>query len=137
MSEMEGSGAGVVGVECVIPILNVADLGASIAFYTRVLGFRTDWNDGTMASVSRDGRAIMLCPGDQGRPGTWVWIGVGDIEPLYADFVAKGAAIRMGPTDFSWAYEMRVEDPDGHVLRFGSDPKGEGARADAAHPRAD
>ena len=110
-------------VECIIPILNVADLAASVAFYARVLGFKTDWNAGTTASVSRDGRAIMLCQQDQGPRGTWVWIGVDDIEPVYADFVAKGASIRLKPTNFSWAYEMQVEDPDGHVLRFGSDTK--------------
>ena len=110
-------------VECIIPILNVADLAASVAFYARVLGFKTDWNAGTTASVSRDGRAIMLCQQDQGPRGTWVWIGVDDIEPLYADFVAKSASIRLKPTNYTWAYEMQVEDPDGHVLRFGSDTK--------------
>ena len=88
-------------VECIIPILNVADLAASVAFYARVLGFKTDWNAGTTASVSRDGRAIMLCQQDQGPRGTWVWIGVDDIEPVYADFVAKGASIRLKPTNFS------------------------------------
>jgi hypothetical protein len=53
-----------------------------------------------------------------------VWIGVDDIEPLHADFVAKGAHVRLPPTSFAWAHEMRLEDPDGHVLRFESDPKG-------------
>jgi len=28
----------------------------------------------------------------------------------------------MIPTNFSWAYELRLEDPDGHILRFGTDP---------------
>jgi hypothetical protein len=28
-----------------------------------------------------------------------------------------------GPTNYSWAYEMVVADPDGHALRIGSDPK--------------
>ncbi|NLF03184.1 MAG: hypothetical protein GX601_19645 [Anaerolineales bacterium] len=36
-------------------------------------------------------------------------------------------SVRYGPERcspiYSWAYEMRVEDPDGHVRRFGSDPK--------------
>ena len=27
------------------------------------------------------------------------------------------------PCEHSWAYEMRVEDLDGHVLRIGSGPK--------------
>src|SRR3712207_6744037 len=109
-------------VECIIPILGVRDLCASIEYYVRVLGFRVDWGGGdgsAMASVSRDGRAIMLCQGGQGQPGTWVWIGVEDVEPLVAEFTARGATIRQGPTNYSWAYEARVEDPDGHVLRLG------------------
>ena len=26
------------------------------------------------------------------------------------------------PTNYSWAYEFKIQDPDGHVLRFGSEP---------------
>jgi catechol 2,3-dioxygenase-like lactoylglutathione lyase family enzyme len=125
MSDTKAAGADAVAVECIIPILNVADLTASIAFYTRVLGFKSDWNAGSMASVSRDGRAIMLCQQDQGHAGTWVWIGIENIDPLYDDLLTKGAVIRLKPTNFPWAYEMQVEDPDGHVLRLGSDPKGD------------
>jgi hypothetical protein len=65
----------------------------------------------------------MLCDRRQGAPGTWVWIGVEDAEGLYAEFVAKGARIRSPPQNFEWAYEFQVEDPSGHVLRFGSEPK--------------
>jgi catechol 2,3-dioxygenase-like lactoylglutathione lyase family enzyme len=49
--------------ECVIPILRVENLATSLQFYTDVLGFQVDWggHDGSdMASVSRDGKAIML-----------------------------------------------------------------------------
>jgi len=35
----------------------------------------------------------------------------------------RGAIIRREPKDESWALEMRIEDPDGNVLRFGSDPE--------------
>ena len=112
-----------VGVECIIPILRVKSLQASISFYVDVLRFKVDWSTATMASVSRDGRAIMLCEGDQGQPGTWIWIGVEDIEPLFHELATKGMTIRQGPTNYRFAYEMRIEDPDGHVLRFGSEPK--------------
>jgi len=27
------------------------------------------------------------------------------------------------PQNYSWAYEFRVEDPDGNVLRVGSEPR--------------
>lgn len=65
---------------------------------------------------------IYLSEGDQGQPGTWVWIGVSDVEALHEELKAKGATILHPPESFPWACEMKVADPDGHVLRFGSDP---------------
>ncbi|MGH9867014.1 MAG: VOC family protein [Candidatus Polarisedimenticolia bacterium] len=53
-------------------------------------------------------------------PGTWVWVGVEDVATLYEEYRASGAKIRLPPGNYPWAYEMHVEDPDGHVLRFGS-----------------
>ena len=126
MSNSQSSKAAKVGFECVIPILRVNSLAASIRFYVDVLGFKVDWggeDESTFASVSRDRRAIMLCQGEQGQPGTWLWIGVEDIEPLFAKYRAEGVKFREGPTNYPWAYEMKIEDPDGHVLRFGSDTK--------------
>ena len=113
-------------VECIIPILSVKNVSASIDHYLKVLGFTKDWDDGdppTMESVSRDNHSIMLCQGAQGQPGTWVWIGVGNVEILLEEYKTQGATILQEPTNYSWAYEMRIEDPDGHVLRFGSDPR--------------
>ncbi|MGQ0533426.1 MAG: VOC family protein, partial [Caulobacteraceae bacterium] len=88
-----------------------------------VLGFALDFDAPSMAQVSRDGGAIMLCDRHQGEPGTWVWIGVENADSLHAEFVARGAVIRDPPQNFGWAYEFQVEDPNGHVLRFGSEPK--------------
>ncbi len=110
-------------IENAIPILRVRSLEASIDYYLSVLGFKVDWQvPGSMGSVSRDGHSIMLCEGDQGNPGTWVWVGVDDAS-LFDELAAKGATIRRAPTNYRWAYEMRVEDPDGHVLRFGTEPR--------------
>jgi catechol 2,3-dioxygenase-like lactoylglutathione lyase family enzyme len=108
----------------VIPILRVARLEASVGYYVERLGFRVDWQEpGVMASVSRDGHAIMLCEGAQGHPGTWVWIGVHDAEALHAELLARGALVRTPPTNHPWALETQAADPDGHVLRFGSGPR--------------
>lgn len=113
--------------ECTIPILRVNNLQASLAFYESVLGFQRDWGGddaySMIASVSRDKCALMLFEGDQGQLGTWVWIGVEDVEPLYQDYLAKGVKVIMPPTNFHWALEMRIEDPNGHVLRIGSEPR--------------
>ena len=120
-----------VPVECIVPILRVASLAASLRYYVEMLGFNADWGaepGSGLASVSRDGHAIMLCEGAQGHAGTWLWIGVDDIDPLFEEYRAKGVEFGMTPTDFSWAYEMQVVDPDRHVLRFGSEPRGKPAK---------
>lgn len=108
------------------PILRVTDMAASVRYYVDVLGFRNaDWGNDDFTCVTRDSAGIYLCRGDQGQPGTWVWIGVEDVAVLHEEYKASGARIRHPPENYPWAYEMKVEDPDGHVLRFGSEPRGE------------
>jgi len=104
------------------PILSVRDLKTSLEYYQRVLGFTRDWHTPSMISVGRGDAHLMLCLRAQGYSGTWVWIGVGDAEGLFREFTASGATIRLPPTNYPWALEIHVEDPDGHVLRFGSGP---------------
>jgi predicted enzyme related to lactoylglutathione lyase len=106
------------------PILKVTDMSVSLQYYLDVLGFQNaDWGNDDFTCVSRDAAAIYLCRGGQGQAGTWVWIGVGDVAALYEEYKASGARIRRPPDNYPWAYEMKVEDPDGHVLRFGSEPR--------------
>ena len=105
------------------PIFRVRSLSASLDYYVNVLGFKMDWGGpGGFASVSRGRCTLFLCEGDQGHLGTWAWVGVDDAGRLFEPYRRAGAKIRQEPTNFSWAYEMQVEDLDGNVLRFGSDP---------------
>ena len=108
----------------VTPILRVNDLSVSLDFYTDVLGFTNDWGsvDG-FASVSRDRCHLFLCEHDQGHAGAWVFIGIDDVDIFYEQLKTRGAKIRHPPTNYDWAREMQVEDPDGNVLRIGSDRK--------------
>ncbi len=104
-------------------ILRVEDLKRSLAFYVDVLGFTpASWNTGDFTSVNRDGAAIYLCEGKQGRGEAWVWIGVEDAAQLYREWKNLDVKILMPPTNFPWALEMQVEDLDGNVLRLGSEP---------------
>jgi catechol 2,3-dioxygenase-like lactoylglutathione lyase family enzyme len=106
-----------------MPILRVRDLEVSLDYYVRVLGFEVDWKDaGVLASVSREKTRLFVCEGDQSAPHAWVWIGAKDIVPLHAELVKRGAIIRQPPTNHWWALEMQVADPDGNVLRIGSEP---------------
>ena len=108
------------------PILNVAKMAKSVDYYVNILGFENaDWGGDDFTLVTRDSAGIYLCEGDQGHPGTWVWIGVEDAEALHEEYKAKGATILEAPVNYPWALEMKVSDPDGHILRFGSDPKEE------------
>ena len=106
------------------PILSVSDMLVSVRYYVETLGFtNADWGNEGFTSVNRDGAGIYLCQGGQGRAGTWVWIGVEDAATLYEEYKASGAKILRPPQNYPWAFEMHVEDPDGHVLRFGSEPR--------------
>jgi predicted enzyme related to lactoylglutathione lyase len=110
--------------ECANPILSVTDMARSLQYYVEVLGFsNAEWGSDEFTCVTRDGAGIYLSEGDQGQPGTWVWIGVDDVEVLHEEYKDRGAMIWRPPENFPWAREMKVRDPDGHVLRFGSDPK--------------
>lgn len=109
------------------PILKVANLAGSVRYYVEKLGFtNADWGGDDFTCVTRDGAAIYLSEGDQGNPGTWVWLGVEDVEALYDEYRQSGATILQSPKNFPWACEMKVGDLDGHVLRFGSDTKEDG-----------
>jgi catechol 2,3-dioxygenase-like lactoylglutathione lyase family enzyme len=99
-------------------------MARSLHFYVDVLGFRNaEWGNQDFTSVNRDSAGLYLCRGGQGRGGAWAWFGVDNVRPLYEHLVQQGVAIRMPPTNYSWALEMQVEDPDGNVLRFGSEPE--------------
>jgi catechol 2,3-dioxygenase-like lactoylglutathione lyase family enzyme len=123
MSFAEVANPNAVGFEGVTPVLRVADLKASVDYYVRVLGFKLDWDGPYFASVSRGKCCIFLSEGDQGHPGGWVWIGVEDAAALWKEYQTSGAKIRHEPTNYQWTYEMQVEDPDGNILRMGSEPR--------------
>lgn len=106
------------------PILRVENMETALSFYVGVLGFtNVAWGTDEFTSVNRDRAGIYLCRGAQGRGGAWVWLGVDDVEVIYQDLQQRGVPIRMAPTNYPWALEMHIEDPDGNVLRLGSEPK--------------
>lgn len=106
------------------PILRVEDLDASLRFYVDQLGFRNaDWAMEDFTCVSRGAASVHLCRRGQGAGKAWVWMGVESVRDLREELLAAGVTIRMEPTNYPWALEMHVEDPDGNVIRFGSEPE--------------
>jgi catechol 2,3-dioxygenase-like lactoylglutathione lyase family enzyme len=88
--------------EAMQPILPVKNLETSVDYYVNALGFKLDFHE-SIASVSRGRCAFFLVQGDQGNPGTWVWIGVHDVDAIHREYLATGVRIRQPPTNFSWA----------------------------------
>jgi|SRR5579859_5326984 len=125
------------------PNLLVTDLDGSLRFYAERLGFHVGWHwsdrrgrffdkgedaepgePGT-AIVSRDGVQLLLTQLD-GPRGTWLLFDVptaDQVDALFQEWTERGAVITEPPSLRPWGvYEMRLADPDGHVLRVGSPP---------------
>jgi catechol 2,3-dioxygenase-like lactoylglutathione lyase family enzyme len=127
MSSPEGAGVTPATFNEVTPVLRVSDLEVSLKYYGEVLGFKLDWRDddgNSFASVSRGRCHLFLSVGDQGNAGSWLWIGVSDVDILHQELQIKGARVRHPPTNYPWgSRELHIEDPDRNVLRLGSENK--------------
>src|SRR5690349_23609002 len=106
-----------------VPIFYSEDIRRSIAYYTQVLGFggQWEWDDPpTFGGVSKDSVQLFFCKQAQGHPGTWLSIMLDNVDEYCATIQTTGAVIHALPDDKPWGLrEMLVEDPDGHIIRFG------------------
>ena len=105
------------------PILFSRNVIESIKYYKEVLGFEHSWEWGEptdFGGISGDDVEIFFCLNGQGNPGTWIAILVDNVDSYYQMIKEKGAKILSPPGDKEWNMrEMLVEDPDGHIIRFG------------------
>lgn len=132
-------------VEHVVPILNVSNIEASLAWFAK-LGWTTSFvwrgqdgrSDPSFGGVRCGASEIFLCldgqgsrgrgdnattgPGDDQRAdkGAWVSIFVTDVDAVHTMCLAEGIEVTHPPTDEPWGVrEMHVRHPDGHVFRVG------------------
>lgn len=111
----------------VMPILNVADIDASVAWFERLgwtAGFRWTPEDGdgvpTFGGVTAGGQEVFLCRDGQGERGTWISVFVDDVREVHDRCVAAGVDVVHPLTDEPWGIrEFHARHPDGHVLRIG------------------
>ncbi len=127
------------------PILCVANVARSIAYYVESLGFRIGWRwsdteqrflepqeagESTFALVCRGQVQFMLSQNSQGAAGVWLHLDVltaEQIDSLHSEWLSGGAVIVEPPALRPWGmYEMRVRDLDGHMLRVSATPRKEG-----------
>jgi predicted enzyme related to lactoylglutathione lyase len=112
----------------VAPVLRVADLRHSIAYYRERLGFDLEFDyEGFYASVIRDGcRVHLKCGAPAARDQQTVdagdrldaCFGVEDAGALANAFASSGAVFSVPLRNMPYGREFYVRDPDGHVLGF-------------------
>lgn len=111
----------------VIPRLPVADLGRTVAFYTRVLGFQISvlWPDDqpTFVILDRDSVSLGFFTPDALRGA--VTVGTADLYIATEDVMGQHSAIKdlvpieWGPEVYFYGRrEFAVRDPDGYLLIF-------------------
>jgi predicted enzyme related to lactoylglutathione lyase len=109
--------------ESIVPILYSADVDRSINYYMNELAFDDKWewdHPTTFGGVNKGCVRLFFCLKDQGNPGTWLAINLDNVDEYYNIIKSKGAKILSPPEDKPWYMrEMLVEDPDGHIIRFG------------------
>ncbi len=122
-------------VQRVVPILNVSDVRASIAWFEQldwVATFVWDESHGAgepdFAGVTTGHTEIFLCRDGQGSPGTWMsWFveRPDEVDALYARALELGLDVSMEPTDERWGVrEFHLVHPDGHTFRVGAPLRG-------------
>ena len=122
----------------VMPVLEIANMPRSLAFYRDKLGFDVmTWGEPpTFAIVQRGHVTVALALVAEREVcvsrRTWAaYVYVRDVDALHAELNAIGVSIPHAPSDQPYnCREMVVDDPDGHIIAFGQvlnpDPLGPG-----------
>ncbi|MEX2154164.1 MAG: VOC family protein [Gemmatimonadaceae bacterium] len=115
-----------------VPVLRVRDVGATVAWYRRNLGFTAEAfperGPHEFAIVERDGVQLLIRReigaarrASDGHSGwdLYIWVDGVDLGRLEASFTLSGEIVRpLSPMGTSIA-ELEVRDPDGYVLCIG------------------
>lgn len=114
----------------VTPFLRCANIDDAVHFFTVVLGFRLDAQEGHFARVSRDKVAFLLFGEGEQLParggGRYTsYIGVDDADALYAELKPRLDGLPPGhvnpPCDMEYGQrDFSVIGPDGDLIGFGS-----------------
>ena len=109
-------------VERINPYIDVKNISDSVRYYVDILGFDLYFESSDFSIVERNGHQIHLTKSKgKIRPGR-IWIGVEELSILFEQYRVNGAKITQPPKNYSWAYQMVVEDLDGNQLIIGSAP---------------
>ena len=118
-------------IAAAVPVLFVADVERSAAFYRDLLGFEIDFLHGSppfYGSVSRDGarlhlkwvhQRVFVAGSIEEERLIMAFIPVENVKALYAEYAAVGLPFRQKLTKQAWgASDFHLADPDGNVIAF-------------------
>ncbi len=109
-------------VKAIVPVFQVADVAAAVAYYKETFGFGNEWVMGDIyGSASRDGQTIHFGKAAENAP-TKIYLMVDGVEALHDEIAPKGLEI-VSPLQ-THDYGMRdfyVRDAFGNVLGFGQE----------------
>ena len=104
------------------PVLHVADVAATAAFYRDVLGFTWDFGDEAYAVVWRDNSAIHFVRDEASPHGVHLFQWVKDVDGYYREVVARGVSPASVPTNQPYGVrEFGLRDVNGVVIVFGQE----------------
>jgi len=114
------------GFHGVIPVLPVADVDATLAYYRDVLGFsvegrhRDDESGDVVFGSVLCGEANFYFSKTQNPPAAnHCMVFVDGVDELCATFKARGARILAEPADQPWGYrQFTLQDLNGHVFDY-------------------
>jgi lactoylglutathione lyase len=110
------------------PILEVADVQRSLAFY-RAVGFKPAYfqpseEEPVFVQFELDGGgklAIARADGPVESGSTAVWLYCDDVDAAFGELIEAGASAVAEPADQPWGERLAsVTDPDGYTVHIGA-----------------
>jgi catechol 2,3-dioxygenase-like lactoylglutathione lyase family enzyme len=113
-----------------VPVISTADVRATVAYYTRVLGFAEHFifgdppvyagieRDGVLLYIARDPEfASVLKSHPDLHPEVFLW--VHNVDRVFEEHKLRGAVIVEEIADRAWdARQYVIEDPSGYHLKI-------------------
>ena len=103
------------------PVMHVANVEATAAFYRDVLGFTWDFGDEDYAVVWRDNSAIHFVRDNRSPQGVHLFQWVKDVDAYFKEVVGRGAQAAEPITQPYGIREFGLRDINGVEIVFGQD----------------
>jgi uncharacterized glyoxalase superfamily protein PhnB len=105
----------------IMPELPLDDVGAAIAHYRDVLGFRINYAQHDIGVMDRDSVRVLLIARTERHTGIGsCYVYVRDADALHAELRARGANVLDEPVSKPWGLrEFHVRDLEGNRITFG------------------